>query len=534
MVARKSRRRQPARDADKQQVTTIPTIPLPLPTTARDRAERSRAVAASLVVAALIAAALFGRLCYLAKPFDHDARLFIYLGKLVCDGGRFGHDVIDNKFPTVGLMTSVFWRALGLAWPAYVLAQTIMAVGGALLLGRIARRHFYPTAALPTTVFAIVFLNFSIAVFGGFQLETMQTFFAILAAGAAMEALRRPDARDGFVVGLAAGCAMMFKPTGGAVLGAFALATVIRFAREPKTVAKLGISAACGLAIPAAITLLYLVRTDTLRDMPELYRQIARYASETPVTWVDLLKPVVVVGMLGFPLLIRGWIHRTDRIVSEGPMSRQAAVFVSVWFVLELAGAVAQRRMCGYHFLPIAAPAALLYGMIPRRPRLVPVVTALLPIVLLSTLGAARVIHEFYPSPSRLRASDYLIAHTEPNNTVWQDSYARLLLETGLRPGSRVPLTYLFFNSDDAPRQYSAIMLHDFDIRRPKYILLPQDLQGWLDEKDHKASSEPGYAVRRANYRAAWWSILHYVQSHYSPEVDIDGETLYRRNDSPR
>src|SRR5947199_10419551 len=103
------------------------------------------------LVAFTIFVALAGRMNYLIKPFDHDARLFIYLGKLVCDGGRFGHDVIDNMFPTVGLMTSVFWRTLVLHWPAYVLAQAALALSGALLLGRIARRHFDPTAALPTT-----------------------------------------------------------------------------------------------------------------------------------------------------------------------------------------------------------------------------------------------------------------------------------------------------------------------------------------------------------------------------------------------
>ena len=510
-------------------------LPLALPA----NPARSRALARQIAIALLIAGALFGRLCYLAKPFDHDARLFIYLGKLVCDGGRFSHDIIDNKFPTVGMMTSVAWKAMGLHWPAYVLAQTVMAIGAALLLGRMTRRHFGPSAGTATTLFALVFLNFSVAVFGGFQLETMQAFFAVLAAGTALEVLCAErdvhDVRDAFIVGLSAGCAMMFKPTGGAVLGAFAVATIARFARSPRSILKLALSAACGLALPALLTLLYLIRTDTLRDMPDLYRQIAKYASDTPVTALDLLKPVVVVLMLGFPMLIRGRVHRGDRIVPTGAQTREALVFALAWFALELIGAVAQRRMCGYHFLPLAPPAALLYGMIPRRDRLAPILAGLFPIVFLSSLGAVRVIDEFYPTArSRLPASDYLIAHTNPNDAIWADSMARLLLETNLRPGSRIPLTYLFFNCDDAPRQYSQIMLRDFEFRRPRYILLPQNLEAWLDEKDHKASAEPGYAVRRANYRAAWRSIFDYVQAHYAPEVHIDGETLLRRNDSFR
>jgi hypothetical protein len=516
--------------ADKQGVTTVS-----LPWSA-DRASRaagkSRAIARPLVIGLIIAIALFGRLCYLVKPFDHDARLFVYLGKLFLEGGRFGHDVMDNKFPSVGMMTSVPWRLFGLAWSAYVLAQAALAIGGALLLGRIARRHFDSSAALPTTLFAIVFLNFSVAVFGGFQLETMQTFFVIVGACAAIEALVAIDWRDAFVVGLCAGCAMMFKPTGGAVLGAFAIATIVRFAREPRTVLKYSLSSACGVAIPGIIVLVHLVRADILHDMPDLYRQIARYASETPITWIDMLKPLAVIALLTFPMFIRGFIARADMLMSADPRRRQAAIFLLSWFTLELLGAVAQRRMCGYHFLPIVPPAALLFGMIPRRERLVPLVAGFAPILLLSTLGAVRVINEFGGSPQRLPATDYLVAHTKPSDTIWADSYARLLLETNLRPGSRVPLAYLFFNSDDAPQQLSGIMLHDFDIRRPRYILLPQDLEAWLDEKDHKASAEPGYAVRRVNYRKAWRSILNYVQSRYTAEINIKGETLYRRNDS--
>jgi hypothetical protein len=508
-------------------VTTI----LSALTQVRAESAPARRIAPMLAITPLIAFSLLGRLCYLTKPFDHDARLFIYLGKLFCDGGRFGHDVIDNKFPTVGMMTSVWWRMLGLSWPAYVLTQTVMVIGGAMLLGRMARRHFDPSAGLPTSLFALVFLNFSIAVFGGFQLETMQALFAMFAAGAALEALRTSDWRDGFTVGLAAGCAMMFKPSGGAVLGAFAVATMVRRAGDHRGLLKQAGAAAIGLAMPATITFIYLIRTDTLRDMPELYRQIARYAGDTPLTFADWLKPLVVLAMLGFPMLVRGRIFRHDRISSAVGPDRAGVVFVVAWFILELAGVIAQRRMCGYHFLVLAPPAALIYGMMPRRRRLAPVFAGLLPIVVLSAFGAARVIQVFYPSPSRLRASDYLIAHTQPGDSLWQDSFGRLLLETNLQPGARVPLSYLFLNGDDAPQHYSAIMLNDFAHRRPRYILLPQDLDAWLEIQDRSVATVPGYEQRRINYRRAWKSIFDYVQARYLPETTIDGETLYRRRD---
>jgi hypothetical protein len=485
-----------------------------------------------IAIALFCVLALLGRLCYLAKPFDHDARLFIYLGKLFTDGGRFGHDVIDNKFPTVGMMISVWWRLLGLSWPAYVLTQTAMVIVGALLLGRIARRHFDASSATPTALFALVFFNFSIAVFGGFQLETMQALFAIFAAGAALEALRARDWRDAFLVGLAAGCAMMFKPTGGAVLGAVVIASMMQLSRNSRALLKQGGASVMGLAIPGAITLVYLIRTDTLRDIPGLYQQIARYAADTPMTLADGCKPLIVLALIGLPLFVRARIFRHDRITPALGPDQSALLFVISWFILELAGVIAQRRMCAYHFLTLAPPAALLYGMIPRRPRLASALAGLLPILLLSTLGAVDVVRKYDASPARLAASDYLIAHTHAGDFVWQDSFGRLLLETNLQPGSRVPLSYLFFNSDDAPQHYAGIMLNDFEHRRPRYILLPQDLDAWVDQQDRSVAREPGYERRRANYRLAWQSIFNYVTSHYAAETNIDGETLYRRRDS--
>ena len=59
-----------------------------------------------LLFCSLFIAALASRLCYLFRPFDSDGSMFIYMGKLVSEGGRFGTDFVDNKFPTVGLMMS--------------------------------------------------------------------------------------------------------------------------------------------------------------------------------------------------------------------------------------------------------------------------------------------------------------------------------------------------------------------------------------------------------------------------------------------
>lgn len=101
------------------------------------------------MIAAVACVALAGRLCYLAQPFDSEGAMFIYLGKSVGDGDRYCHEIIDNKFPSVGLLTSICWRAFGTQWPAYVLLQTLLGVGGALLLSRCAVRHAGPKSRLP-------------------------------------------------------------------------------------------------------------------------------------------------------------------------------------------------------------------------------------------------------------------------------------------------------------------------------------------------------------------------------------------------
>jgi hypothetical protein len=136
-----------------------------------------------------------------------------------------------------------------------------------------------------------------------------------------------------------------------------------------------------------------------------------------------------------------------------------------------------------------------------------------------------------YPDPRVpiLPTSAYLMNHTSPGDAVWQDSMPRLLLETNLRPGSRFPIMFIFGNHDTAALEYAPILLDDFERRRPKYIILPTDMDAKLQSETVQCAHLARSPVRAANFCRAWREIETYVKSNYVEEIKIRGETIYRR-----
>ncbi len=338
------------------------------------RAPRRFGLGVLLVIC--IFSGLLGRLSYLAHPFDSDGAMFVYMGKLVTEGGRVGYELIDNKFPTVGLMTSGCWRIFGDFWPAYVLLQMGLSFAAAYLLARSASQNISRHAGIAAGLFALVYLNFNFAVFGGFQLETLQAFFCVISASAAINALCRDDPRDSFLAGLAAGIAAMLKPSGLGVLAAFAVAMIWNHRHEIRRLLIHALGATAGLAIPALVALAYLISADLLREMPTIWRQIVRYASQSPWEPWDISKPIIVIVIAGFPMLVRGVVFRRSDHRIAGGVNRSIVIFAVLWMVMEAAGVAAQRRMYAYHFLVLAAPAALLFGLIPRKSAASPLAAA--------------------------------------------------------------------------------------------------------------------------------------------------------------
>jgi hypothetical protein len=321
----------------------------------------------------------------------------------------------------------------------------------------------------------------------------------------------------------------MLKPTGISVLIAFAIVALWRFAREPRRLLAIAFSAACGLAIPLTVSLVYLIAADNLHDLPAIYRQIRTYATNSAWSAGDIIKPLIVVGMLAFPVLIRGGIYRRAHDSARSSANRFQLVFISVWLAIEIIGVVAQRRMYAYHFLVLAPPAILLFAALPRRDRIVPLTAALAPMAIFSIYGGALTIELTYRNYTRMPVSDYLRSRAPSGAVVWQDDYPRLLIETGLRPGSRVPLTFLFANYDAAPLEYTRTILDDFDRHKPDYIILPAEFERYLKWHANNILEFERFPARQANYVVAWLQIREYVTSEYEPEALIDTEQVWRR-----
>jgi hypothetical protein len=507
----------------------------PLPTmsaTTRDVAS-SHAAARALLIAICLASTLLGRLCYLDRPWDSDGAMFAYQGKLVAEGGRLGQELIDNKFPTVGLMTSVCWRAFGANWVGYVALETALSLASALILARAAGRHFGSVAVLPTALFALVYLNFTSVVFGGFQLETIQVFFTTLAAAAALEALAGDDLRDAFIVGVAAGCAGMLKPTAAGIVLAIVLALCLAGLSIRRRLAH-GAIILAGLAIPVSVSLAYLRSADLLHEMPQLAGQISAYARNSAFDGMDLLKPLIVAALVGFPFLVRGWVGRRDRSNAASnqtrrPDERAMLVFLVAWLAMEAIGVIAQRRMYAYHVLVLAPPCALLFGMIPRKLRLANLAAALAPMILLSAYAAKLTIADGPHARAELRLADALGAAALPGDRVWADDLPRVLLTTDLRPGSRVMLTFLFANDDGAPLRFSRMMLDDFARTRPSHIALPSEFDREIQFRSHNIRELDQFPVRRENYLRAWRDVRVYVEANYAHQERVGHYTIWKR-----
>jgi Dolichyl-phosphate-mannose-protein mannosyltransferase len=483
------------------------------------------------VAIALIVSAIAVRVGFFAYPFHNDSGLYAYMGKVVAQGGVLYRDFYENKPPGAAMITSIFWRIFGAWWPGYVLAELALTFVAAAVLARSVRRHAGSHAWLATFLAAIVFFNFGWAVYSGFQLETIQIFFTTLATAAILEALDGGGWADAFVAGLAGGCAAMIKPNGLAVGGAFVIVLLLqaRALGWRRTVKLIG-SFALGAVVPVSAVVFWVVRTGIAGEMPHLMRQIALYGSGSPMDSFTIFKLLIVGFICLFPLLVRGWVFRRHD-ATDNTVQPALWAFLLAWGIIELIGIVMQGRMSVYHFLPLAPVGALAYGLLPRSNRGVVLAMSLLPIAFLSMQYRGSDLTQLANATQIDPLSRYLLAHTQRGDSIFVDQTGRVLLETGLNPGTRFSIFYYWYNYDDAPQDYCNGMIRDFQQREPKYIAVGHDADKSLDHMadDPIMKYRP---VRERNAQLAWKEFRDYLAAHYQFETQIGKNDLFRRRDT--
>jgi hypothetical protein len=390
---------------------------------------------------------------------------------------------------------------------------------------------------VPVLAASAVWLNIPPMVYGLLQLETIQVFLIALAAAAGMACIVGGKARQGVVAGLFIGLAMWAKPTAGAIAPALALGLFIRtdwpVAKRLRSIATL----ALGALIPLIVCTLLVVHLGMADALPATMKQLRDYSANSTAAWVDAIKPLFVAMVLLFPLLVLGWVFRRDRIDVEkreqscdAVAARRALVaFVIAWFAMETIAVVAQRRMYAYHFLVMGPPAAMLLALAARRLRVVSLGFALGPAALMCVLWAGQIFS--LPNDQKRLESiiAYLRTHSDDSDCVWLDDYPRLMVETDLKPGSRVPLVFLFGNSDPAPLYFGDMILTDLQSRRPERIVLYQDPSRYVDFYRHHMVEIAEFPQRGQNFDTAWHAIDRYTRVHYEIETTIDRMNVYRR-----
>lgn len=471
--------------------------------------------------------ALAGRLVILSQPVNSDTAMFVYMGKLVSEGGRIGIDLVDNKLPTVGLLMSGPYALLGKAWWAYALLGLAMTGVSSIMLARTARRCLGESAALPVGLASALWLNFPPLVYGHLQLETIQILFTTLAGCAAMELIAQRGWRSAVLIGLCASIAMWAKPTAGAVVvaavGAILFGTAWNWRARFTSIAWIAV----GGLIPSIVCAGLLWSLGMIEPLPATVAQIRDYASHSTAKWADAIKPLFVLAVLMFPAVVWAYVFRRDAIPSErrGAMT----LFIVGWLLMETVAVVMQRRMYAYHFLVLAPPASLVLGLFLRTPRFASIGFALGPVALLSAIFTC----QMFCFPERALRMQNVIAwldvHARPQDAVWMDDYPQLMVETNLRPGSRVPLTFLFGNSDMAPLHFSSIILDDLRTRKPEWVVLYQDVGKYIDFYRHHMVEIAEFPERGRNFEKAWRDIDGYVRSHYVVAERVDGMDILKR-----
>ena len=282
-----------------------------------------------------------------------------------------------------------------------------------------------------------------------------------------------------------------------------------------------------GAAVPVIVCVACVVASGMGDGLAETLRQLRDYANQSTFNAMDVAKPVLVLAMLGFPLLILGGVFRRDRVpATHLPCD---VVFVLLWLAAELAGVVAQRRMYAYHFLVLGPPSALCVGLVARRLRGRSLAMAFGPVVAMSLALAVGLWIDRSVDSRDDRVIAYLKAHAGGGEGVWTDDYPQLLVESDRRAGSSVPLIFLMANGDGAPAFFGRTLLNDWAARRPQYVAFFADPKRVADLYRYHMADVAESPKRADAIEYQLDAMQAFLAANYHAETDIDNVRIWRR-----
>ena len=519
---------------------------------ARPRGVRLGAAGWFLTVCLAVAAA--GHLACLAEPFGGDAGACAYLGRTVWKGGRLYRDAFEARPPGAGSLAAGVWAIFGGWWPGWVLLQLALCLAAAWVLATAVRRAVGESAGFAAGVAAVVFLPFAPMLGGGFSIGAVQASLACFAASFALRALSEPRRATwpAFAAGLIGGASATIGLSGIAVLLALAAATALtRQQRGTRQSIDIIAALAAGAAVPVALVAAWAWRAGIAPDLPAVASAAWHGRASHAVDWI---MPATALAALAFPLVVRGAIFRGDRWRERGgpvlyetyrlrrdPTPRLREIdpargvrrtlwtFALAWLAAEFVCLVVMRRLEARPFLLLAGPAALCYGLLPRRAAVGPMVLGLGPVAALSLLFA---VPHGLATPDAAEA--YVAAHLRPGDCLFAPHVPAVALRNGYGFGARFGSLTCLADHDGAPRQYGDLLLADLADRRPELILLPVDLAAYVDVRERGLPSLALNPRRRAAFRYVWDRLITYVAAHYRVEATVAGQAVWRLNEKPR
>lgn len=233
-----------------------------------------------LLLATLTVGAFCTRIVAIAEPLGIDQSLWASAANGMAHGQRLYRDVWEQRPPGIYWIYEAGFRLLG-STPATVVWLDILASAATcLLLFLIARSLSTPlTAALAAALYAVLTMPSWLYGYGGFlERSVCETFIATcvaIATYAAVHVAKRRSLAASFVLGLAAGAAVVLKPNAGLYFPALLL-WIVSFGGMRGMVAP-GITAMAGGAVVPALAILWLWRLDLLLDARTAVLDFNRY-----------------------------------------------------------------------------------------------------------------------------------------------------------------------------------------------------------------------------------------------------------------